>query len=441
MPNTFLLDVEKITVKEGLPRFRQNMGKLQDLAYSIKQFGQFQPIVINRERELIIGGRRLEACKLYKMPVLCSYYDTVDPLIMRGLELEENIQRLDFSPAEHCLAVRELHKLKTKTFVSEPTATMQGTQWTLNDTAELTNASRASVSGDIELANIIDVFPELKNCKTKNEIRKAAKGLGKLIDRVSGLSKNQDQLLSQDSVVLVQETAQEFMTSLEDNSIDILLTDPPYGIDIAENAIGLGGKTGNPTTTAGFSFDDKPKHVLHLYTEIAMESARFCSSAAHAYIFVAPEYFPAVRNIFLEAGWSPCMRPLIWIKSGPQGQANRPDFWPVSSYEMCLYARRAASKLLYARPDFIICDRVSSSKKRHPTEKPLALLRDLISRSVQPGSILVDPCCGSGSSLVAGLQEKLIVKGSDPLFESYSAAIDYIAEEMNEDGNSSSNKK
>lgn len=428
MSDTFLLDPSTVKIKEGLPRFRQDLGKLKDLAYSIKSFGQFQPIIINREKELIIGGRRLEACRDYKLQVLCSYRDTVDPLLMRELELEENIQRLDFSPAEQCLAVRELHQLKTQTFTSEPTATVHGTQWTLDDTAGIVNTSRASVSGDIELANMLDIFPELKKCKTKSEIRKAAKGLEKLIDRVSGLSKNKEALQA-DSVVLVQQSATEFMTALNDASVDILLTDPPYGIDIAENAIGLGGKTGNKITATGFSFQDG-SGALHLYGEIAIESFRFCGSTAHAFVFLAPENFTAVQEIFASAGWIPAIRPLIWVKSGPQGQANQPEIWPVSSYEMCLYARRANSKLLFARPDFIICDRPLPSKKRHPTEKPLELLRDLISRSVQPGSLLVDPCCGSGSSLVAGLQEGLRVKGSDPLYEAYASAVDYVAEEV-----------
>ena len=42
--------------------------------------------------------------------------------------------------------------------------------------------------------------------------------------------------------------------------------------------------------------------------------------------------------------------------------------------------------------------------KNHPTQKPLALLKRLIKLFTDEGDIVIDPCAGSGSTLIASLQ-------------------------------------
>ena len=43
--------------------FRQDLGDLQGLAESIREFGLLRPVLITRDGRLIAGRRRLEACK------------------------------------------------------------------------------------------------------------------------------------------------------------------------------------------------------------------------------------------------------------------------------------------------------------------------------------------------------------------------------------------
>lgn len=45
--------------------------------------------------------------------------------------------------------------------------------------------------------------------------------------------------------------------------------------------------------------------------------------------------------------------------------------------------------------------RDNESEKIHPTQKPIVLLQRLISLFTDPGDVVIDPCCGSGSSIVA----------------------------------------
>jgi ParB family chromosome partitioning protein len=44
--------------------YRQDLGDLQELAASIREFGLLRPVLITRDGRLIAGRRRLEACKL-----------------------------------------------------------------------------------------------------------------------------------------------------------------------------------------------------------------------------------------------------------------------------------------------------------------------------------------------------------------------------------------
>lgn len=45
-------------------------------------------------------------------------------------------------------------------------------------------------------------------------------------------------------------------------------------------------------------------------------------------------------------------------------------------------------------------------EKIHPTQKPLPLLKKLIEVFTDPGDVVIDPCCGSGSTIAAALELK-----------------------------------
>lgn len=420
-----LVKPSDIIVREGLERFRKDIGNIKELADSIRIYGQIQPIVVNQKMELIAGGRRLAACTLYNMDVEIKVIDENDSLAMREIEVEENVQRQDFSPAEHVLAVKELHELKCK-IQDQKT----GIPWTMDDTAKILGKDRSSVSKDLDLAAMVTAFPSLEKCKTKKELRSASEALLKLLDRADNISNYENTILDSERVNLYNTDALSFMQTLEDNSVDILLCDPPYGINISDTAIVEGGETGGKNKQC-FTYNDTPETALTIVDQIASESSRFCKDSAHLYMFCAPEYFNEVISILRVYGWEPAIRPLIWAKPGG-GQSNMPERWPVASYEMCIYARRENTKLLYARPDVLHYSRVQAKDKIHPTQKPVDLLQDLITRSVHPGSVLVDPCMGSGSAIVAGLREKLICYGNEILLSAYTAATDFISKELME---------
>lgn len=402
------LKPEEVKVKEGLERYRKEYKNIKELSESIKRVGQIQPIVITREKELISGGRRLAACTLSGTEILCVFKDSLSNLDIRMMELEENLYREAFSPAEKCIAIKDIHGIKQEQYGKSGSGKVGG--WTLDDTAKLLGVSRASIIDDIKNANMLEKFPELMKVKKKGDIKKAARGLEKLASAIAGM-KNLKDSKKEDLVQFYFADAIEFMPTLEDNSINILLTDPLYGIQHDKLAI--------KESIRGFKFDDARDKGLDFYLFLALESFRFTVENAHGYVFLAPEHFTAVRNMFLSAGWQACIKPLIWVKPNV-GQCNLPTHWPASSYEMILYIRKDKSKIVKeGQPDFIIEKALVGNYKDHDYEKPVPLLLNLLDRVSIPGGTLFDPCAGTCSSLIAGRIKKLKVIGCDNSKEAF----------------------
>lgn len=422
----FYIHPTKVKIHTDLPRFRQEYGEVSELAESLKEKGQLQPIVVNHEMQLVAGGRRLAAALHANIEVLCIYNDAVDPIEMRELEIEENIQRKQFTPAEELQAIAELHELKQKRYGTSTSGKSGGHK--LDDTASLIGKTRGTVIEAISLSSALEQFPELRKCKTKSEIKKAVKAIETVRTRGEKSAAYQSEIAAKKQPFeLYREPAEEFYKRLEPGSVDILCTDPIYGIDIDKTAMSSGGVTGG-FNAAGFKFNDSRDEALYHYKVLAENSIKFTHSASHAYVFVGPEFFWDVRQIFTTVGWMCHIKPLIWIKR-QVGQCNAPHAWPSSCYEMLMYARRCDSKLIkQGQADWIECPPLPSGAKRHPTEKPVKLLRSLIVRSAMPGAVVVDPFMGSASTLEAACTEQCYAKGCDKLDEAYNVALERMSE-------------
>ena len=417
----FEMQPEDITVHADLPRQRKDLGEIEKMMESIKNFGQLQPIVINRNKELIAGGRRLAACTLLGVKARVCYKDTIDPLLMRELELEENLQRKSLTPAEECMAIDELVKLKQEKY-GKPIQGKEG-GFTLENAAEIIGKSKGNVIESIQIAEMVRNFPDLSEAKTKSEIKKAYKGMQKIQENISALSDYEKKSKKGDKFNIENANALDHMRLQKDKSIDLLFTDPPYGIDITDIAMTTGGKTGGKLTTTGITYDDSEKTAIPLYEALAKESYRFTTDKAHALIFLAPSHFETIKSIFEKANWICAPRPIIWIKQ-TSGQNNQPELWFSSAYEMLLFARKPLSKLtLLGKPDWIQCDKVPPSQRTHQAEKPVSLCKELISRVSLPGMKLYDPFCGSGAIVEAAYAMKLFASGCELAVESYAAAM------------------
>ena len=109
-----LVPIADIKVKK---RIRKNMGDLSALADSMKRYGQICPIVITRKNVLVAGGRRLEAARILGWRTINAVVTEIPHgLSSLEIEVEENIQRRDFTIAESDDAARKIHRLRNPSF-------------------------------------------------------------------------------------------------------------------------------------------------------------------------------------------------------------------------------------------------------------------------------------------------------------------------------------
>jgi ParB family chromosome partitioning protein len=106
--------VDDIKVRK---RIRKDPGDIDALAESLRTYGQISPIVITAKNILIAGERRLRAAKaLGWRTINAVIVEFPDALAKLEYEVEENIQRRDFTPQEIAEATRKIYRLKNPGF-------------------------------------------------------------------------------------------------------------------------------------------------------------------------------------------------------------------------------------------------------------------------------------------------------------------------------------
>jgi len=433
MTDYMVVKTTEVKVKEGLPRLRKDMKKIKELSKSFKKFGQMQPCLVNRDMELIAGGRRLAACIMNEIDVRIVFSDAVDPILMREMELEENLQREALSVAEEIQGISELHKLKQTIYGDKSIKNPDG--WTQEKTAELAGKTRTSVTGDLALAEALENFPILANCKTKSEIKKAVKGLQRISASVTAVTEYDENMKkNEDKFTLLNVDSIEHMKTLPAKSISVLFTDPPYGIDVHDTMINIGGHTGSEITSTGTKYDDAFDQAMEKIAVLATESSRFVKDDGFAVVFCAISHFWIVKALFDGAGWNCSQRPIIWIKN-ESGQNNAPTKWMSAGYEAMLFARKIDSQLtVEGKVDWIQCQNVVPSARIHHAEKPVPLFKELLSRLTMPGDSVYDPFVGSGTSIESCLDLRLHIIACEDSFETYALAKQRVVQYFKQKG-------
>lgn len=109
-----LVNISDIKVKR---RVRKDLGDLESLKTSLRTYGLLNPITLNSRYELIAGERRLEAAKqLGWSTINAQVLEIADKVSQLEIELEENIQRHDFSEEELLAGYTLLEKYRNPGF-------------------------------------------------------------------------------------------------------------------------------------------------------------------------------------------------------------------------------------------------------------------------------------------------------------------------------------
>ena len=105
-----LVPIDDIKVKR---RIRKELGDISALADSLRRFGQISPIAITKNNVLIAGQRRLEAARSLGWRTINAVIAEIpDELTKLEYEVEENIQRRDFTQEESEDAAKKIQRLR-----------------------------------------------------------------------------------------------------------------------------------------------------------------------------------------------------------------------------------------------------------------------------------------------------------------------------------------
>jgi len=189
------------------------------------------------------------------------------------------------------------------------------------------------------------------------------------------------------------------LKSLEDNSVDCVVTDPPYGVDYTSQR-----DTERP------QFPDGEEDTAALLDDVFDEIGRVCKANAHVYIFFSISKYELIKSI-AERHFELSPGPLVWVKNNHVPTRDRERGFEkmyAMQYEAILMCRMpnghdrrlnngvSSNVFNYSRP--------SGGERYHDTQKPRDLLAELITNSTGKRERVLDPFAGSGSTLLAAAE-------------------------------------
>lgn len=197
------------------------------------------------------------------------------------------------------------------------------------------------------------------------------------------------------------------MQKMDDNSVDMVLTDVPYAV---------------VNRDGGFRNMDKGAADIETFDMVEFITAcnRVCSGSL--YVFCSTEQVSVVRSTMVDLGLS--TRLCIWEKTNPS-PVNGQHMW-LSSIECCVFGRKSKAVFNEHCKSPVWRFPIEPNQK-HPTQKSLELFKYLVRVSSNMNDIILDPCMGSGTTALAALQQDRRFIGFEinkKYFEKATARID-----------------
>jgi adenine-specific DNA-methyltransferase len=198
--------------------------------------------------------------------------------------------------------------------------------------------------------------------------------------------------------VIIHGDSREYLPRIT-TPINCVIADPPYGMDFQSNNTRLPESKKFSQKIQG---DETPEEAMNTFYSIMTAIIPHLATQAEVYVFTAWHvldlWMPLVKTLpELEL-----KQLLIWSKGYP-GLGDLECNWGCG-HEMILYLKKGRRPIPKRRSGIIHVDKLASGTNIHPTQKPTALLRQLIEMSTDVGDFVVDPYSGSGSTAVAAME-------------------------------------
>jgi DNA modification methylase len=197
------------------------------------------------------------------------------------------------------------------------------------------------------------------------------------------MAQGESRVLSKYADTIAQADCLSILPQLPAESVDLLLTDPPYGMRYRS-------RTGSRPIVGDAD--------LSWFRAFIREAYRVLRPNTHAYIFCNEHGLATFRAEMAAAGFK-VKRLLVWVKDQHTAGDLGGDY--ANRTEYLLFGHKGRRLLKGHRDTNVLSFKRAGRKREHPTEKPEDMLRYLIAKSSAPGELVLDPFAGSGTTCKA----------------------------------------
>ncbi len=222
--------------------------------------------------------------------------------------------------------------------------------------------------------------------------------------------------------VYVKKTDLELLSTIENNSVHLVLTDPPYiisrksGMQSYKDSLEKGGKVDEKfgkkyaiTTEFGewdssFTIDDLEKAINEFY--------RILRPGGSCIIFFDVWKIETLTNLLSKFSKH---RFVEWIKTNPM-PVNQYATYLSNAREIAISCVKGGKATFNSKYDNGVYNYpIYGGKDRfHPTQKSLPMFEELIKKHSNEGDTIVDPYAGSGTTAVAAINTNRIYVCCEP---------------------------
>lgn len=353
-------DMELVPIEKLVPYVNNarthNASQIMKLRSSLREFGFINPVIIDRDYNIIAGHGRVMAAKEEKIDkVPCVFVDYLTEAQKKAYILADNRMAMDAGWDEQLLKV-EIESLQAENF-------------------------DVSLTGfdEKELSNLFDSGKDAKddNFDVDKELQKPT------VTRAGDVW-----LLGAHKLICGDSTKEEtYKVLMGEQKANLVVTDPPYNV----NYQGSAGKIKNDNL--------KNEQFYHFLLDSFTCIEKSMADDASIYVFHADTEGLNFRKAFADAGFY-LSGTCIWKKQSLV-LGRSPYQW---QHEPCLFGwKKNGRHQWYSDRKQTTIWEFDKPKKNgdHPTMKPIPLIAYPIRNSSMTNCIVLDPFGGSGSTLIA----------------------------------------
>lgn len=402
------LDTQLVKIADIIVGERQRQDAAPgDLVESIRRIGLLNPIILTSDLTLVAGERRLNACiALGWTSIPARFFESLAPHEAQLIELEENLKRKDLPWQDHVAAVTKYHEISMR----------QQADWTQVKTAEGLGLSVGAISTLLRVGRDLG-SPKISDCASyqaaynvlaRVDSRKMDNAMTDIMSAGAKLfaepetraGESQEQApeplpaAAPPPRSILNTSFLDWAPQYSDTPFNFIHCDFPYGVNV------FGGEMSGRNEWQ--TYDDSADVYWALIESLCTNLDKILAHSGHLMFWLAGDIMIQHATIQRFAKLAPSLAfqtyPLIWHKTDNVGILPDAKRGPRRVYETALIA---------SREDKLIVKPVSNAygaqtnKDLHPSTKPEPVLRHFFQMFVDETTRMLDPTCGSGSSLRA----------------------------------------